>query len=156
VLADARHPQPIEEFAHDQIGRVAALTNNEDLNARACRVWSEVVGSSSVCRWSTGKGNEKAEQDARGVVIWNTLGRPSRVSDELDWGHRIMRREPAAGFEQAEGDMVLAAASPGSLSLGATTPNGDASKRKLLVVGPGPAPEEETSGVAETEEKPAP
>ncbi len=154
LLADARHPQPIEEFAQDQIGRVAALTNNEDLNARACRVWSEVVGSSSVCRWSTGKGHEKAEQDARGVVIWNTLGRPSRVSDELDWGHRIMRREPAAGFEQAEGEMVLAAASPGSLSLGDTIPNGDASKRSLLVVGPGPASEEETPGGAEVEEKP--
>ena len=137
VLADARHPQPIEEFAHDQIGRVAALTNNEDLNARACRVWSEVVGTSSVCRWATGKGNEKAEEDARGVVIWNTLGRPSRVSDELDWRKRILRREPASAFEPAEEDIVLAAAAPGHLSLGAATPTGDAAKRMLLVLGAG-------------------
>ena len=123
IQADARRPAPIEEFALGQIGRVAALTSNEDLNAVVCRQWRGVVGASALCRWSSGLGDPADEADVPGTVVWREVGKPAWVSDQLDWGRLTLRRATVDKDPPQAGERVLATAGPHGVTLGPPAAN---------------------------------
>ena len=152
VHADARRPAPIEEFALGQIGRVAALTNNEDLNAVVCRQWRGVVGASALCRWSSGQGDPADEADVPGTVVWREVGKPAWVSDQLDWGRLRLRRASAETDPPGPGETVLATAGPQGVTLAPARAGGRPAPAgtTMLVIGPAPqeAPPETGTPVA--------
>ncbi|MGI9014011.1 MAG: cation:proton antiporter [Phycisphaerales bacterium] len=89
IVADARDISLADRLEFQGIGRVVALTDNEDLNARVCTNWAEVVGSGNVYRGdpSDRRGPGEAEQDEEevqsGTVVLARLPRPSLLSGEI-------------------------------------------------------------------------
>ena len=78
-----------------EVGNVLALTDNEDLNVRLCRLWAEVVGEERVYRWSPPTAADVArEQDDDGEVghvVWQALPRPTVLASELTRGDATIR-----------------------------------------------------------------
>ncbi len=97
-VGDARDNALQERTEFHPIGRVLALTDNEDLNVRVCQAWRGVVGSTNTYRCNPVAADGEETQDAQnGVLVWKRLPRPSLISGELS------RRE-AAVFEAAPRD----------------------------------------------------
>lgn len=88
LTADARDAAALmERGGFEGVGKVLALTDNEDLNARVCQNWAEFVGKTNVFRYAREDGVTKpnADHDAiAGKAVWTKVPKPSLVSTEVD------------------------------------------------------------------------
>jgi len=128
--ADAREAASlVERFDLRDIGHVAALTDNEDLNVRLCQAWSSVVGEGRTyrCDRSRGRVHDSAGADAGeaeatnpGRPIWSELPRPSLVSSELQRGEASTTRATvdAAAPPERPADILLHATEDGTIGFG--------------------------------------
>ncbi|MCA9290655.1 MAG: cation:proton antiporter [Phycisphaerales bacterium] len=105
VCADARDAGIAERFVLHGIGRLLALTDNEDLNARLCATWSEVYGDANVYRCESGAtigapgpaaGDGESDAEVAGTVVWAAIPKPSLLSAELTRGDAFLRELPGA------------------------------------------------------------
>ncbi len=84
---DARDVEVAEKHQLLDLGYVLALTDNEDLNARVCELWRDVVGHDNVYRCAAGGLPAKdTSADGAGAVVWPALPRPSTLSSEIGQG----------------------------------------------------------------------
>ncbi len=106
MRANALDPNLPEDIEQRDIGRVIALTDNEELNTLICQRWGRIVGRGNVFRWSTqlraAEDDEKGEQ--AGSPIWNRLSKPSFVAAELAMGEASLVRstKPLSPMPPAE------------------------------------------------------
>lgn len=74
--------QHLEEF--QGIGNVLAITDNEHLNQLISQRWRVPLGRNRVYSWSRSKAsNEQTETAAEGRIVWNSLPKPSFLSEKL-------------------------------------------------------------------------
>jgi NhaP-type Na+/H+ or K+/H+ antiporter/mannitol/fructose-specific phosphotransferase system IIA component (Ntr-type) len=87
LAADARDVALQERPEFQGVGRVLALTDNEDLNVRLCQIWGEVLGPDRVFRGNpTGAEpvrGDGADARAAGRVVWPRCPKPSILSGEI-------------------------------------------------------------------------
>ena len=81
IVGDARDTSLAERFAGIQ--NLLALTASDDLNARVCFRWGEVLGRDHVFRLDLGVGD--AEEDG-GRIVWPGLEGPEALSFKLEHG----------------------------------------------------------------------
>jgi NhaP-type Na+/H+ or K+/H+ antiporter/mannitol/fructose-specific phosphotransferase system IIA component (Ntr-type) len=92
IMADARDVALHERQELRAVGNVLAFTDNEDLNARLCQIWAEIVGKANVFRCNpsgTDLLKKEDEQAPAGRVVWPRLPKPSLISGELRRGETI-------------------------------------------------------------------
>jgi mannitol/fructose-specific phosphotransferase system IIA component (Ntr-type) len=109
LCRDARDVSMASLPLFQNIGNVLALTDNEDLNDRVCRHWSEICGRDRVHRYdpaATAAAVEDAEAPGTGHIVWPGLARPSLLSGELD------REEARLVVATSEDDSVVSDAWP--------------------------------------------
>lgn len=94
ISADARDVTSLlERSEFEGVGKVLALTDNEDLNARVCQNWAEVVGPKNVFRFSRDENEGNSKNDAAtvsGTSVWARVPKPSLVSTEVDRGEAAL------------------------------------------------------------------
>ncbi len=84
MVMDARDTETIENSpVISSVGRMIALTDNEDLNALVCRRWSRILGSRNVHFWGM---RTLAMESSDRMVIWPDLPKPTIVCERLNRG----------------------------------------------------------------------
>ena len=114
---DAREVDLLDRLELADIGHLLALTDNEDLNARVCANWGEVIPPDQIFTCdSTRHGIAHDTWEFENPPIWTSLPRPSILSAELEAGETSMVVQPAS-HEPPEGAVRLATSDGKTLTL---------------------------------------
>ena len=135
-MQDARDVSIADSRGFETVGHLLALTDNEDLNVRLCRIWKETFGHKNVLRYEPAQptgGASLDEEDTPGHSIWNELGKPSVISAELESGMTDIQLFPG---DQAprHSSTILAQVVKDQLELGVGEPNVEKDTRTLYLV----------------------
>ena len=112
VVADARDAESLSrrnELAG--IGRILALTPNEELNTNVCRHWVPLLGQHACHRWQSTAASGPNRQ-RNGQAVWTTLPSPASLSLELESGEAVLLTE----HQEHPGQHALLQLANGSLS----------------------------------------
>ena len=88
IFGDAREADTLSE--RDELrplGRLLALTDNEDLNELLCKKWVPTFGQTHVYRWASGAATDES---ATGTVLWSWMPKPSMLSSEILLGEAAL------------------------------------------------------------------
>ncbi len=118
-IADARDTAALQDRPDFvEVGNVLALTDNEDLNVRLCRLWANVVGEEHVFRWApptmADVVRDNDDEEEVGRMVWQALPRPTVLAAELTRGDASMRDD---GGRFARVAMPLVSVENGNVTL---------------------------------------
>jgi len=135
-MQDARDTTITDGRGFETIGHLLALTDNDDLNVRLCRIWKDVFGHDKVFRYEPATpagGHSLDEEDTPGHSIWNELGKPSVISAEIDSGMTDIQLFPG---DQAprHSSTILAQIKDEKLEMGVEEPSVEKDTRTLHLV----------------------
>ncbi|MGE0707540.1 MAG: cation:proton antiporter [Planctomycetota bacterium] len=105
---DARDPALAEHPSLAGVGRLLALTDNEDLNERICAVWAPRLGADKVFRWASGAAPLADDHGAGHGLAWGS--KPSQLAFDITRGEASLALVPAQGGPQ--GALPLLSLSP--------------------------------------------
>lgn len=86
---DALRFNSVPDEIRNGIGNVLALTDNRELNQLICEKWGQIVPASNLFRWAPDE-SETEPGEAYGVKVWSALGKPSKISYELESKERVI------------------------------------------------------------------
>lgn len=86
VCANALEEDLNEKEGFLNIGRVFALTDNEELNALICDYWATIVGRKNTYRWTPGISEMPKNRMFAGNEVWSDLPKPTSLAMELKMG----------------------------------------------------------------------
>lgn len=132
-LADARDVKRLEGRAElAGIGKMIALTDNEDLNELLCDKWGALYGKANVYRWASGRSDmAEKEADSHGSIIWAGMPAPSFICGELLHGEAHMNTIESEEASLPEGSIPLVAVEGKKLLL---DPDMESAPRPVLVL----------------------
>ncbi len=95
VAGDARRVELADHPTMAGVGRLLAITGNEDLNALVCQRWAETLGADGVYCWRSsrapGASHGRIGNDTRtGRVVWSRLPSPAVIAAEIGRGEAML------------------------------------------------------------------
>nr|WP_319776187.1 cation:proton antiporter [uncultured Sphaerochaeta sp.] len=79
----------IPDEIRNSLGNILALTDNRELNQLICEKWGQFIPATNLYRWTPSE-TDTDTSEGFGIPIWPELGKPSKISYELESKERVI------------------------------------------------------------------